>query len=160
MVYLLAFTVSSCLIVHTLLYHGKTIINGIKRIRIEEDDVHARLMRHYPEVPNGWYYTLTATFFIVSIVSVEVWPTGMPVWTLCLSLLLPAIYLLPCGFIYAVTGQSLAINLLAEIIPGTILAGKPLPNMVRTSLPKLPEPSAHKFRRSSRHFPFKLLILP
>jgi hypothetical protein len=133
MVYLLAFAVSSCVIVHTLLYHGKSIINGIKRIQLEEDDIHAKLMRRYPEVPNGWYYTLTAIFFVVAIVSVEVWPTGTPVWTLCLSLLLPALYLLPFGFIYAVTGQMLALNLLAEIIPGTILAGKPLPNMVRTT---------------------------
>lgn len=129
-VYLLAFAVSSCLLVHTILYHGKAIINGVKRIKIEEDDIHAKLMRVYPEVPEGWYYSLAVTFFIVAIVAVEVWPTGMPVWSLCLSLILPAIYILPVGFIYAVTGQALAINLQAEIIPGVILAGKPLPNMI------------------------------
>jgi hypothetical protein len=134
-------------------------MNGIKRIQVEEDDVHARLMRRYPEVPNGWYYTLTATFFIVAIVAVEVWPTGMPVWALCLSLLLPALYLLPCGFIYAVTGQSLAINLLAEILPGTLLAGKPFPNMVRHGNSILKN-ECSQFCRSSKHSPFKRLIHP
>jgi hypothetical protein len=30
----------------------------------------------------------------------------MPVWALCLSILLPVIYVLPSGFIYAMTGQA------------------------------------------------------
>ena len=130
LVYLLAFAVSTALIVHTILYNGKTLINGFKKVKVEEDDIHAKLMRVYPEVPDKWYATLAVIFMIIGVVCVEVWPTGMPVWTLALSILLPAIYMLPCGFIYAVTGQGLAINLLAEIIPGGILAGKPLPNMV------------------------------
>lgn len=122
--------VSSCLLVHTALYHGQAIINGIKKLEIEEEDIHRKLMRRYPEVPNGWYYSLAATFFIIAIIAVEIWPTNMPVWALVLSILLPAVYMLPCGFIYAVTGQGLAINLLAEIIPGALLSGQPLPNMV------------------------------
>jgi hypothetical protein len=131
LVYLLAFAIASCILVHTILYHGMSLINGFKRIQVEQDDIHAKLMKVYPEVPDGWYATIVAVFFILAIVSVEVWPTRMPVWALALSLVLPILYMLPCGFIYAVTGQGLAINLLAEIIPGTLLAGLPLPNMVR-----------------------------
>lgn len=130
LVYLLAFAIASCILVHTVLYHGMSLINGFKRIQVEQDDIHAKLMKKYPEVPDGWYATFVAVFFILAIVAVEVWPTHMPVWALALSVLLPMVYMLPCGFIYAVTGQGLAINLLAEIIPGTLLAGLPLPNMV------------------------------
>jgi len=131
MVYLLAFTLSTALIVHTGLYHARTLYNGIKRVQIEEDDVHAKLMRAYPEVPDSWYASICLLFFMAAIVTVEVWPTDMPVWALALSVLLPAIYLLPCGFIYAVTGQPTSINLLAQIIPGVLLNGRPLANMVR-----------------------------
>jgi hypothetical protein len=70
----------------------------------------------------------------------------MPVWALLLSILLPIIYVLPTGFVYAMTGQAvrshdsiclrkmfiisqISINLLAQIIPGTLLPGKPLANM-------------------------------
>ncbi|KAG8855931.1 hypothetical protein FRC20_000665 [Serendipita sp. 405] len=130
LVYLLAFAMSACLLVHTVLYHGKSLINGIKKIQVEEDDVHAKLMRKYPEVPDSWYTAISIFFFIVAVVCVEVWPTGFPVWTLALSILLPAVYMLPCGFIYAVSGQGVAINLLAQIIPAAILPGKPLPNML------------------------------
>lgn len=131
-VYLLAFALATCLLVHTILYHGKSLINGIKRVEVEQDDIHAKLMRRYPEVPDSWYGTMCVVFFVLGIVAVEVYPTRMPVWALAMSVLLPALYMLPCGFIYAVTGQGLAINLLAEILPGALLAGQPLPNMVNT----------------------------
>jgi hypothetical protein len=130
MVYLLAFAMATALLTHTVLYHGKSLLEGFKRARVEEDDIHAKLMRHYPEVPDGWYATLAATFFIVGVIAIEVYPTKMPVYALALSVLLPAIYMLPCGFVYAVTSQGLAINLLAQIIPAGVLPGQPLPNMV------------------------------
>ncbi len=36
----------------------------------------------------------------------QVWNTGMPVWALLLSVMLPIVYVLPSGFIYAMTGQA------------------------------------------------------
>lgn len=47
--YLLAFSLSTCVIVHTILYHGRSVLDGIMRVRVEEDDIHAKLMRNYPE---------------------------------------------------------------------------------------------------------------
>jgi len=129
-VYLLAFAFSTALLTHTILYHGKSLLDGIKRVNVEEDDIHAKLMKHYPEVPERWYTTLGFAFFIIGVVCVEVWPTNMPVYALALSVLLPTLYMLPCGFIFAVTAQGLAINLLAELIPAGLLPGEPLPNMV------------------------------
>ena len=101
--YLLAFAISSCIIVHTLLYHGQALLNGLKRDG-EADDIHAKLMRHYPEVPDWWYLTLFCVSFALAVVAVEVWDTGIPVWSLLLSISLPVIYALPIGFIYAQTG--------------------------------------------------------
>jgi OPT oligopeptide transporter protein len=136
---------------------------------VENDDIHAKLMRNYPEVPDWWYLCAFAVFFALAIVAVEVrffflffehghvlicvqvWDTSVPVWALLLSVLLPMIYILPSGFIYAMTGQGVSavsspsplsyflryswdvqinLNILAQIIPGTLLPGKPLANMV------------------------------
>jgi hypothetical protein len=72
MTYLLAFALSTCVIVHTLLYHGRTLLNGFKRIRVEDDDIHLKLMRNYPEVPDWWYGTVFVVFFSLAIVAVEV----------------------------------------------------------------------------------------
>ncbi|KAF8891861.1 oligopeptide transporter [Infundibulicybe gibba] len=130
MTYLLAFALSTCVIVHTLLYHGKSLLNGIKKMRVESDDIHAKLMRNYPEVPDWWYASAFCVFFSLAVVAVEVWHTNVPVWALLLAVLLPVIYILPSGFIYAMTGQGITLNILAQIIPGTLLPGNPLANMV------------------------------
>lgn len=73
MTYLLAFTLSTCVIVHTFLYHGRTLLNGFKKMRVEQDDIHAKLMRNYPEVPDWWYLISFCVFFSLAVVAVEVW---------------------------------------------------------------------------------------
>ena len=103
MTYLSAFATSSCIVTHTVLYHGQTLLNGLKR-NVEADDIHAKLMRNYPEVPGSWYLTLFFISFALAVVAVEVWDTGIPVWSLLLSIALSVIYLLPSGFVYAMTG--------------------------------------------------------
>ncbi|TFY51053.1 hypothetical protein EVG20_g11190 [Dentipellis fragilis] len=128
--YLLAFTLLTCVIVHTLLYHGRNVLTGLKRMKIEKDDIHAKLMRNYPEVPDWWYAAAFVFFFCLMIVGMEVWHTKVPVWALLLAIALPVTYILPSGFIYAMTGQGITLNLLAQIVPGTLLPGNPLANMV------------------------------
>nr|GAT56178.1 predicted protein [Mycena chlorophos] len=130
MTYLLAFALSTCVIVHTVLYHGQSLVNGFKKMRVEADDIHAKLMRNYPEVPDWWYLLSFCVFFSLSIVAVEVWHAQVPVWALLLSVALPVIYILPSGFIYAMTGTEITLNVLAQIIPGSLLPGNPLANMI------------------------------
>lgn len=72
MTYLLAFALSTCVIVHTLLYHGQSLLNGVKKMRVESDDIHAKLMRNYPEVPDWWYASAFCVFFSLAVVAVEV----------------------------------------------------------------------------------------
>jgi hypothetical protein len=103
--YLLAFALSTCVLTHTALYHGESLLNGFKRIKIEKDDIHAKLMRNYPEVPDWWYGVAFGTFLAVAVVATEVWDTGVPAYALVLSVVLPVVYVLPSGFIYAMTGQ-------------------------------------------------------
>ena len=128
--YLLTFALSTSLLVHTVLYHSRTVYNGVKGVQTEDEDVHAKLMRAYPEVPDSWYVSIGLTFFMVATVAIAAWPTEMPVWALALSVLIPLLYMIPCGFIFAVTGQSTDINFLGEIVPGVLLNGRPLENMV------------------------------
>ena len=72
MTYILAFATSTCVLVHTILYHGRSLLNGMKRIRVERDDIHAKLMRNYPEVPDWWYIVCFVGFFFLMVVVVEV----------------------------------------------------------------------------------------
>ena len=52
MTYVLALALFTCVIVHTLLYHGRSLWLGFKKMKVEPDDIHAKLMSHYPEVPD------------------------------------------------------------------------------------------------------------
>lgn len=70
--YLIAFALSSAMIVHTLLYHGRTVLHGFMHTRIEKDDIHAKLMRAYPEVPDWWYLLTFVACFALAIITAEV----------------------------------------------------------------------------------------
>lgn len=122
--YILALTLTTCSVVHTFLYHGHTVWKSITRRQVEPPDIHAKFMRAYRETPDWWYLAVFVVFFCVGIISVEVsfysvhlhpesytnnqtqvWHTGIPVWALLLSVLLPVIYCVPSGYLYAMTGD-------------------------------------------------------
>jgi OPT family oligopeptide transporter len=104
--YLLVFALSTCILTHTLLYHGRTLYNAFRRIDPEEEDIHAKLMKAYPEVPSWWYWAVVVIFFVIACIAVQAWPTRTPIYLLFLAVLLPAVYMLPAGLIFAVTGQT------------------------------------------------------
>ncbi|KAJ1020916.1 hypothetical protein NDA18_005763 [Ustilago nuda] len=130
LVYTTGFAMLTSVLTHTALYHGKALKKGLQRIRTEEDDVHAKFMRHYPETPDWWYACVFLVALVFGVVMVEVYDTGLPIWGLAISVLIPAIYILPTGFVYAMTGQAIGTNLIGELIVGYMLPGKPLPNMI------------------------------
>ena len=45
------------------------------------------------------------------------WKTGVPVWALLLAVALPITYVLPSGFIYAMTGQGVRLFLFFSSLP-------------------------------------------
>ncbi|CCM01622.1 uncharacterized protein FIBRA_03683 [Fibroporia radiculosa] len=130
MTYLMSFALSTCVIVHTVLYHGQTIWRSLKRLQGEEDDIHAKLMRSYPEVPQWWYAISFLGLGCLGIIALEVWHTGAPIWFLLLALAIPIVYIIPSGYVYSISGQDVAINILAQVVPGVLLPGKPIPNMI------------------------------
>ena len=47
--YCVAFASSTALITHTAIYHGKEMYDRVKNLRSEEEDIHFKLMKQYPE---------------------------------------------------------------------------------------------------------------
>jgi hypothetical protein len=93
-------------VVQAIIYFYKPIRLQLGRSLREQPDVHARLMSQYPQVPE-WYYVILfgmyrrtirpiagLTYFDIAItfafacICVSVWPTGLPIWALVLSLLI------------------------------------------------------------------------
>lgn len=71
-VYALSFTLSTAAIVHTILYNGKEIYLRFRNTQTEMEDVHAKLMRNYPEVPNWWYWAIFVVFAGIGVATIEV----------------------------------------------------------------------------------------
>jgi OPT family oligopeptide transporter len=91
-------------------------------------------MREYEPVPSWWYSVVFLVLFALSIVCVQVFDTDLPVWALIIAILVPVIYFLPAAFIYASTSQIMTLNLIAQLVPGFAIAGRPVAVMVSTSM--------------------------
>lgn len=132
-VYGLSFAAITSVLVHVALWHGADIYAALQG-RLEED-IHARLMRKYKETPWWCYATITVIIVALSIVMVEVYHTKLPVYGVFLALVIPALYMIPCGIIQGITNvDAQQLNVLSEFIGGYMFQGKPLANMMFKTL--------------------------
>jgi len=113
-----------------VLYFRRQIWLQVWRSLSEQPDVHARLMARYKQVPEWWYLSILAVVFAMSAITVEVWPTEVPIWGLLLAIFIAAFYLVPCGMIQAITNQQVGLNVITELIVGYALPGKPVSMMI------------------------------
>lgn len=71
---------------HALLWHHHQIWFGLKsifsrKLRLEQqNDVHNRLMRQYPEAPQWWYAALFVISFVLAAVALAKWLPEAPIW--------------------------------------------------------------------------------
>jgi len=127
--YGVGFATLSALLVHTALYHGGEIIERFKQSRSQHDDIHAKLMDRYAEVPDWWY----GGFFIVnlglSIFVCEYYRINLPWWAVILAVAMAALFVLPVGIITAIANTTPGLNVLTEFVIGYIMPGYPIANV-------------------------------
>ncbi|KAI7901668.1 OPT family small oligopeptide transporter [Cokeromyces recurvatus] len=118
------------ILTHTFLYHGKDIIRQFKASRTEDEDIHRKLMRAYPEVPFWWYAFIFFGSLGVSFGVIYGWPEiKLPWWGFLLAVAIPMIFTLPIGIIQAVTNQQPGLNIITELVIGYALPGRPIANV-------------------------------
>ncbi|KAJ7872143.1 small oligopeptide transporter [Mycena olivaceomarginata] len=110
--------------------YGKYIWVQMRSTIHQQPDIHARLMSKYPQVPQWWYAVICLSMMVFGIISIEVWPTGTPVWALVVALVLALAYVVPVGIIQAITGQQVGLNVMTELIVGYALPGHPIAMML------------------------------
>ncbi|KZT03114.1 OPT oligopeptide transporter [Laetiporus sulphureus 93-53] len=130
MSYGLSFAAITSTIMHTILYFRRQIWVQSRRSLSEEPDIHARLMNRYPQVPDWWYGVILVSMFAFGVISIEMWNTEFPVWALILALIISFVYTVPIGMIQAITNQQIGLNVIAELIIGYALPGKPIAMML------------------------------
>ncbi|GAA5806411.1 OPT family small oligopeptide transporter [Helicostylum pulchrum] len=128
--YGIGFAGVTSLLTHTALFHGKDIIKQFKNSRTKNnEDIHQKLMRAYPEVPDWWYIAIFFVSFGVSFAVIYEWPIYLPWWGLILAVAISVIFVLPIGIIQAVTNQQPGLNVITEFVIGFALPGHPIANV-------------------------------
>lgn len=135
-VYIFFFSVYTATITYTLLRHRHEIWHGIRGAMANifksndatiaetgESDVHMRHMKKYKEVPEWWYLTVLLLAAGLGMAAVAVWPTGTSPAVVVYGMLLCAIFVIPIGIIYSMTGTQVLLNVLAEFIGGAFSGG-------------------------------------
>jgi len=116
-------------LVHTLLYHGADIVARFRDSRSQDDDIHAKLMDKYPEVPDWWYGGFFLVNLALAVVVCEVYDIKLPWWAVILAVAIAAIFVLPIGIITAIANTTPGLNIITEFIIGYILPGYPIANV-------------------------------
>lgn len=128
--YGISFAAISAVIVHTILYERKNILQRFKQARNQEDDCHMRMMKKYKDVPDWWYLIMFITMLALSFVVILFWDTHFTWWAMILCTALPCLFIIPIGIIYATTNISIGLNVLTEFVVGYMAPGQPLAMMM------------------------------
>jgi len=75
--YGVSFGTLSAVIVHTILFHGKEIIERARLARNQDADVHLKMMKKYRDTPDWWYYSWFVVLFALSLITVLSWDTHL-----------------------------------------------------------------------------------
>ncbi|KAJ3112908.1 hypothetical protein HK100_002161, partial [Physocladia obscura] len=124
--YATSFTVFVSAIVHVGLWYGKDIWNRFKTSLkdLDNDDVHARLMDAYPDVPDWWYYILLVVTALAGMFVCQFGGFTLPWWGVLLAIALALVSMIPIGIIQAISGQQIGLNVMSEFLIGLILPGR------------------------------------
>ncbi|KAK6906266.1 OPT family small oligopeptide transporter [Kwoniella mangroviensis CBS 8507] len=138
-VYFWFFAQYTCTISYAFLFHRREIVHGFKGMwnslrRNKKDDtvddlsedIHCRLMRSYPEVPE-WWYGLVLLFAIgCGMAGIGAWDTYTNPAVVLFGIAMGLIFVVPVGLVTAITGIQVTMNVLAELIGGAWTPGNAL----------------------------------
>ncbi|GJN23293.1 hypothetical protein PR202_gb10929 [Eleusine coracana subsp. coracana] len=120
-------------IVHVLLFHGADMWKQSRSaMNAAKQDVHAKLMQRYKQVPQWWFLVLLLGSVAVSLLMCFVWKeeVQLPWWGMLFAFALAFIVTLPIGVIQATTNQQPGYDIIAQFMIGYALPGKPIANLL------------------------------
>ncbi|CAG8674811.1 21086_t:CDS:10, partial [Racocetra persica] len=128
--YGMSFMIIPATICHVILFYGKELWNQYKKTREEENsDIHCKMMDVYPEVPHYWYTSIFVVMLIIALILCYTTGANLPWWGLLLAVAISAFMILPVGVIQAISNQGIGLNVIAELLCGFILPGRPIANV-------------------------------
>jgi hypothetical protein len=101
--YGLSFAAVIALLVHTALSSRQELFGKPDPALGNEHDSHCPRHKEYPEAPGWWYIALLVSMMALSIIVCEAWDTKLPWWGFLAILLIPLVFTIPIGIIFATT---------------------------------------------------------
>ncbi|KAJ4836180.1 hypothetical protein Tsubulata_044062, partial [Turnera subulata] len=125
------FATIAATLTHVALFYGREIYDRYRASAKGKEDIHTRLMKHYKDIPNWWFYVLLSGTLVVSLalcifLKKEV---QIPWWALIFAAALAFFFSLPISIITATTNQTPGLNIITEYVMGLIYPGKPIANV-------------------------------
>ncbi|WFC93492.1 hypothetical protein MBRA1_000112 [Malassezia brasiliensis] len=123
--YFTGFMTVTAIFTHAICNHGSDFVRTLGLRPRAPDDIHAKLMRRYKPVPVWWYQWLLVVCLIAILVVLDYSELSITPALILLALVIPALYALPSGYVYALSGQMIGTNIVGDIIAGYLLNGHP-----------------------------------
>ncbi|KAJ2031948.1 hypothetical protein GGI01_000564 [Coemansia sp. RSA 376] len=124
-VYGIGFAALMSILVHIVLYNGKEIIARVRETKTKHDDIHGKLIMHYPSVKAWWYLVMLVASAAAGIAIGVGAHVGVPWWGYILSFAIAIVLIIPVGIIQAVSNRQPGLSLVAELLSGIVLQGIP-----------------------------------
>lgn len=128
--YGLSFATLTAVIVHIGLFHGREIWLRLVDPSGRVQDVHSKLMQHYPRVPFLWFLGFFLVMLGMTFGVVLGYDTGMTWWSVLVAMIIAIVFTVPIGMVQAMTNVQIGLNVLTEFIIGYMLPGRPLAMML------------------------------
>ncbi|GMG55745.1 unnamed protein product [Ambrosiozyma monospora] len=88
------------------------------------DDPFTQMISKYPEVPDWWFYVILLISLIFGIIILCVYTElNTPKWTLFFVIAINFVFLIPMQIIQSITGSTIGLNVVVELIIGYALPG-------------------------------------
>ncbi|ORX33445.1 OPT oligopeptide transporter protein-domain-containing protein [Kockovaella imperatae] len=88
-----------------------------------DEDIHAKLMKEYKDVPEWAYMILLVVFAAIGMIGVAIYPDDTSPVVMVFGIILCLLTMIPVGLITATTGVSVPTNVISEFIGGSLVSG-------------------------------------
>jgi hypothetical protein len=95
--YAMGFATLASNVSHVIWFYGRDVVRRVKDSKYEEPDIHLKLMRKYPEVPEWWYTIVFLVMFAFGMLASQLWTTHLTWWAYIICILVGAFFVLPVG---------------------------------------------------------------
>ena len=144
--YLGHFALVSAMLCHVVVWYGKTIVHQVKDMWNQREskggDIHSEIMKRYWDIPEWVYFSFTAVMLVVQVFVLQYTAFKLEWFATLLAFVISTIFLLPVGFIKALTNQTIGINVLTEMVIGFIMPGQTIQVMTFQSIAAILESTA------------------